>query len=482
MSGKDYRLFKTLDKLTKPKGIAIVGASEKPRSWGYMITHNLMEAGYSGEIFPVNPKLDKLFGLDVHSNIGKIGKIPDLALILVPKHRVFEVLEDCSNSGIEIVVVFSSGFSEIGEEGAPYEVKLSSLVQRLNIRMVGPNCNGFYNASMRLNATEIKSRFIKEGPMALISQSGFIGRSMTIWGARMGLNIGQFLALGNECDITVNDMIKYYGQDPSVKGIGVYIEGLKDGRGFMKTAREVAQEKVIVSLRAGKFAAGARAALSHTSKIAGNTGVYEGMLKQIGVTSVYTAEHLLCTTYALIDLPLLKGGRLGIVTIGGGYGVLLSDALSRVGLDVPELSQHLKSELRGIVTETRASVRNPIDLGATWPVDIDLVLKVSELILASDEVDGLVIHDLIDAINGSLWAGSEDIDIPLEKLENICSLSERFEKPLLICSPIRSLEMDGSELIRRRVFLRLEDIAVALSSSLFRRKWKTGIDSKIIRN
>ncbi len=206
------------------------------------------------------------------------------------------------------------------------------------------------------------------------------------------------------------------------------------------------------------------------------------MLKQVGVTSVDSAEHLLCTTYAMIDLPLLKGGRIGIVTIGGGYGVLLSDALSRVGLDVPELSQQMKSELRGIVTETRASVRNPIDLGATWPVDIDLVLKVSELILGSDEVDGLVIHDLIDAINGSLWAGSEDIDIPLEKLENICSLSERFEKPLLICSPIRSLEMDGSELIRRRVFLRLEDIAVALSSSLFRRKWKTGIDSKIIRN
>jgi len=474
LSGKDYRLFKTLDKLTKPRSIAIVGASEKPRSWGYMITKNLMEAGYKGELYPINPNLNKLFGTAVHSNIVEIGKTPDLALILVPKHRVFEVLEDCAKAGTEIVVVFSSGFSEIGEEGAPYEEKLSGLAQRLNIRIVGPNCNGFYNASMRLNATEIKSRFIKEGPMALISQSGFIGRSMTIWGARMGLNIGQFLALGNECDLTVNDMIKYYGQDPSVKGIGIYIEGLKDGRGFMKIARDVAQEKVIVSLRAGKYAAGARAALSHTSKIAGNTDVYEGMLKQVGVTSVYTPEHLLCTTYAMIDLPLLKGGRLGIVTIGGGYGVLLSDALSKVGLEIPELSQEMKSKLRGIVTETRASVRNPIDLGATWPLDIDLVLKVSELILSSDEVDGLVIHDLIDAINSTLWSGSEGIDIPLKKLDNICSLSERFGKPLLICSPIRSLEMEGSELVRRRVFLRLEDISVALSSSLHRGIWKNG--------
>ncbi len=474
MSGKDYRLFKTLDKLTKPRSIAIVGASEKARSWGYMITKNLMEAGYKGELYPINPKLNKLFGTAVHSNIGQIGKTPDLALILVPKQRVFEVLEDCAKAGTEMVVVFSSGFSEIGEEGAPYEEKLSGLARRLNIRIVGPNCNGFYNASMRLNATEIKSRFIKEGPMALISQSGFIGRSMTIWGARMGLNIGQFLALGNECDLTVNDMIKYYGQDPSVKGIGIYLEGLKDGRGFMKIARDVAQEKVIVSLRAGKYAAGARAAVSHTSKIAGNTDVYEGMLKQVGVTSVYTPEHLLCTTYAMIDLPLLKGGRLGIVTIGGGYGVLLSDALSKVGLEIPELSQEMKSKLRGIVTESRASVRNPIDLGATWPLDIDLVLKVSELVLSSDEVDGLVIHDLIDAINGTLWSGSEGIDIPLKKLDDICSLSERFGKPLLICSPIRSLEMEGSELVRRRVFLRLEDISVALSSSLHRGIWKNG--------
>lgn len=482
MSSKDYRLFKTLDKLTKPRSVAIVGASEKPRSWGYMITKNLMEAGFKGEIFPINPNLKKLFGTTVHSNIGQIGKTPDLALILVPKHKVFEVLEDCSKSGTEIVIVFSSGFSEIGEEGAPYEEKLFGLAQRLNIRIVGPNCNGFFNASMRLNATEIKSRFIKEGPMALISQSGFIGRSMTIWGARMGLNIGQFLAMGNECDLTVNDMIKYYGQDPSVKGIGIYIEGLKDGKEFMKTAREVAREKVIVSLRAGKYAAGARAALSHTAKIAGNIAVYEGMLKQVGVTSVSTPEHLLCTTYAMIDLPLLKGGRLGIVTIGGGYGVLLSDALSKVGLEVPELSQQMKLKLRGIVTETRASVRNPIDLGATWPLDIDLVMKVSELILSSDEVDGLVIHDLIDAINGTLWSGSEGNDIPLEKLHNICSLSERFGKPLLICSPIRSLEMEGSELVRRRVFLRLEDIAVALSSSLYRGNWKNDKDSKMIRN
>lgn len=482
MSGKDYRLFKTLDKLTKPRSIAIVGASEKPRSWGYMVTKNLMEAGYKGEIFPINPNLDKLFGTTVRSNIGQIGKTPDLALILVPKHRVFEVLEDCSKSGTEIVVVFSSGFSEIGEEGAPDEEKLSRLVKKLNIRMVGPNCNGFYNASMRLNATEIKSHFIREGPMALVSQSGFIGRSMTIWGAKMGLNIGQFLALGNECDLTVSDMIKYYGQDPSVKGIGIYIEGLKDGKEFMKTAREVAREKVIVSLRAGKYAAGARAALSHTSKIVGNTDVYEGMLKQVGVMSVNTPEHLLCTTFAMIDLPLLEGDRIGIVTIGGGYGVLLSDALSKVGLEVPELSPQMKSKLRGIVTETRASVRNPIDLGATWPLDIDLVLKVAETMLSSDEVDGLVIHDLIDAINGTLWSGSEGIDIPLEKLNNICLLSERFRKPLLICSPIRSMEMEGSDLVRRRVFLRLEDIAVALSSSLYRRRWIHYMDSKMIRN
>ncbi|MFQ6011589.1 MAG: CoA-binding protein [Nitrososphaerales archaeon] len=468
MSSKDYSLFKTLDKLTKPRSVAIIGASEKPRSWGYMVTKNLLEASYQGEIFPLNPKLSTLFGKAVHANLDKLGKTPDVALVLVPKQRVFEVLEDCSKSGIEIAVVFSSGFSEIGEEGAPYEEELSGLAKRLRIRLVGPNCNGFFNASTRFNATEIKSRFIKEGPMVLLSQSGFVGRSMTIWGAKMGLNIGQFVALGNECDLTVNDFLKYYGQEPSVKGIGIYLEGLKDGKEFMRTAREVAKEKIIVSLRAGRFAAGARAALSHTSKIAGNTDVYEGMLRQIGIPSVDSPEHLLSATHSLIDLPLLKGPRIGILTMGGGYGVLLSDALSRVGLEVPELSQDIKSTIRRVVTETRASVKNPIDLGATWPLDLLLVLKVSEILLSSKEVDGLVIHDLIDAIDTTLWSGSEGIKVPTEKLDELCLLSNKFDKPLLICSPIRSMEMERSDLVQRRVLLRLDDVAEALGCSLQR--------------
>ncbi len=452
-----------------PKSIAIVGASDRPFSWGYMITKNALESGFKGEVHLVNPHANMLFNRRAYSSIGKIlGKI-DLAVIVVPPQIVPQVIEECGSAGIKAAVVVTSGFSEAGREGALLENKLVEAARKENVRILGPNCNGVFNVSSSLNVSSISNMFLRDSGIAFLSQSGYLGHTLTVWGSRRNYHFGKFVATGNECDLSCVDFLEYLGEDTSVRAIMMYIEGLEDGRRFLDVAKKVSSKKPIIAIKAGRTREGSRAASSHTGALAGASVLYDTSFRQAGVIQVSSIEDMLRASAASVELPRLTGNRICILTLGGGCGVLLTDALASSGMEVPELSEDLKNELRRLIPQPRASVKNPIDLGAAWPLELNVVLGIIELILSQPDIDGLVIHDITDALKfPKYFEPDAKIGGELEFLEAMFRLVDRFGKPILAGSTMTGEENEFVSALQskgHRVHNSINEIATILHAS-----------------
>ncbi|HEX6083807.1 MAG TPA: GNAT family N-acetyltransferase [Thermoanaerobaculia bacterium] len=354
----------SIDSVFSPKSIAVIGASRNAGSLGAAIYQNLRDTGFQGPVYPVNPRAEGMY-----ASLSAIEGPVDLAMIVVPKEHVETVIDDCVAKGVGAVVVITAGFGETGADGRELEQRLLQKVRAAGIRMVGPNCMGVLNtaADVNMHAT-FSSVFPPRGSLAMSSQSGALGLAILEHAKSLNLGFSTFISVGNKADVSGNDLLQYWAEDPNTEVILLYLESFGNPKKFGEIARRVGMRKPIVAVKAGRSTAGARAASSHTGALATSDTIVDDLFRQSGVIRTQTLEELFDVAALLANQPLPLGRRVGIVTNAGGPGILASDACEGNGLEIPQLSEETQAKLREFLPPA-ASVGNPVDMIASASAD-----------------------------------------------------------------------------------------------------------------
>jgi acetyltransferase len=373
--------------MLNPKSVAAIGASEEEGSVGQSLMRNLMLGGERREIYPVNPKHDSIMGLKCYSKISDIPEHVDLAVIATPANTVPSIVEECALASVEGVIIVSAGFRETGEAGRKLEQEIAQVQKKYDIRVLGPNCVGLVRPHIGLNATFLKDN-PNPGPIAFVSQSGALGSAIVNWAVNSRLEFSMFASLGSSLDIDYGDMIDYLGEDPNTRSIIIYMEGVHDAKKFMSAARGFARSKPILVIKAGKHAAGAKAASSHTGALAGDFEVYDAAFRRAGVVRVDEIVDLFDCAEVLESKYLPAGPKLAVVTNAGGPAVLAADSIVDYGGQLADLSEDSKRILDSNLP-SYWSHGNPVDiLGDADEQRYEMAVRTC---IADPNVDGLLV-------------------------------------------------------------------------------------------
>ncbi|MDF0676020.1 MAG: GNAT family N-acetyltransferase [Nitrospira sp.] len=373
----------------QPQSVVVIGASRDPTSIGYRLLEALTANRFRGAVYPVNPHATEIAGVSVSPSLLAITEPIDLAVIAVPRDSVASVIDECAAKGVRACVIITAGFAEVGSEGSTLQRQLVAKVRQHGMRMIGPNCFGILNTdpTVRLNAT-FTSLFPPQGRVAMSSQSGALGLATLAGARRVQLGISSFVSVGNKADVSTNDLLQYWEEDPATDVILLYVESFGNPRRFARIARRVSHRKPIVAVKAGRTQSGSRAASSHTAALAASDVAVEALFRQAGVIRAETLDDMLVLATGLVAQPLPPGRRVGIVTNAGGPAILCADACEAGTLVVPELSARTKATLASFLPAV-AALNNPVDLIAS--ATPDQYAKAIETMLAADEVDALII-------------------------------------------------------------------------------------------
>jgi len=375
-----------LDALFNPGSVAVIGASSTFAKWGQMILSNIVAGDFQGRVFPVNPREKVLCGLPVYRHIQDIPETVDLAFITTPAHAVPSILQACGEKGVKGVVLITSGFSETDEAGKRLEKDIVSICREKGLTLIGPNTMGIICPYAGLFATGTHAR-PRKGSVAFISQSGNLGNQLIDWAEQQGIGISLFVGSGNEAVVTCTDYLEYLEHDPRTNIIMLYIESVGEGRRFFEAARRINRKKPVVVLKGGRTQAGQVAAASHTGAMSGEVTVFRAACRQAGLLNVAVPSELLDLSAGFSSLPLPRGKRVGIVTLGGGWGVVTADACNEKGLVVPDIPPEIIDAI-GRYLPPFWSKGNPVDLVGTRDPDVPLV-AVEEL-LKWEGIDAVV--------------------------------------------------------------------------------------------
>jgi acetyl coenzyme A synthetase (ADP forming)-like protein len=373
----------------QPKAVAVVGASRDPASIGYRVLEALIVNRFQGPVYPVNPNAQVVGSIRAYPSVRDLPEPVDMAIIVVPHDAVLTVIDDCAARGVRALVVITAGFAEVNADGRELQQELVEKVRGYGMRMVGPNCMGLINAdpAVRLNAS-FSPIFPPVGRVAMSSQSGALGLAIVAAARRLGLGLSTFVSVGNKADVSGNDLLQYWEEDPNSAVILLYLESFGNPRRFARIARRVGRRKPIVAIKSGRTLAGGRAAGSHTAAMATKEAAVDALFRQTGVIRADTLEEMFDLAPALGSQPLPTGRRVAIVTNAGGPAILCADACEAGGLVVPDLSTDTKSRLAAILP-TAASLGNPVDMIASaTPQQYG---QVVETVLSSDDVDALIV-------------------------------------------------------------------------------------------
>ena len=355
----------SLDAILKPQRIAVIGASRTPNTMGHRIVANLVRHGFTGAVYPVNPRAAAVHALPAWPSVLEVPHTPDVAIVTVPREHVLEVAEEAGRRGARGLVVVSAGFREVGGEGAERERALVEIVRRHGMRLVGPNCMGMINTdpAVRMNAT-FASPMPPFGRAAFVSQSGALGVSVLDYATEFGIGIAQFVSMGNKPDVSGNDLLLQWEHDPQIGVILMYTENFGNPRRFLEIASRITRSKPIIVVKAGRSAVGARAASSHTGALAASDSAVEALLAQAGVLRAASIEELFDMAMAFSVLQPPRSRRTAVIGNSGGPGVLAADALEERGLDLVEFTPATIERLQPLFPP-EASVRNPLDMIAS---------------------------------------------------------------------------------------------------------------------
>lgn len=397
-----------LDKIMRPKSIAVIGASTKPATIGSELMQRLRDYKFNGNIYPVNPKGGVIEGFQAYTSIAEIPGDVDFAIIIIPQKFVLDTLDQCNAKGIKGICIISAGFKEAGAEGVQAEKDLVAKLNEYGMRCVGPNCLGVLNThpDIRMDATFAEA-LPERGNIGFVSQSGALGGG--ILNILKDLNVGfaQFISIGNQADINAETAMEYWENDEDVQQILLYMESIANPENFRKLATRISKKKPILALKAGRSAAGASAASSHTGSLAGADKAANALLMQSGVIREYSLKNLFSTAKVFANCPIPKGDRVAIITNSGGPGIMATDAVCEYGLQMAPITDETKEKLKSFLPAA-ASVKNPVDMIASAP--IEHYKQTLETVIADKNVDMIMVIYLP-------FMGLKDIDVAKAVME-----------------------------------------------------------------
>jgi len=385
-----------LERLFNPSSVAVVGASNDARKTGNRYVKNLSGGAFKGSLYPVNPGEPEILGMKSYPRVIDIPGEVDLAIVVVPARFVPEVIGDCVRKGVQFAVVHTAGFAELGTEGAKLQAQMLEQIRRGPTRVIGPNCMGIYSPLAGINTVApVPAAREDTGPVAFVGQSGWVTENVLEMGYQRGLRFSKAVSIGNQSDLTIEDMLEYFGNEDDIRVIGFYIEGIKRGRELLRLAGEVSRKKAVVVWKAGRSEGGARATMSHTGSIAGDGAVADAALRQGGMAVAGNLEELIDLMVGFVSPVLPAGNTLGLLVEAGGGAVASADTADALGLRLPVLSEKTQRELADTmkpVLPPFAPPRNPVDI--VWGPAGDrqgFLVKCSRAILR--EVDSLLMID-----------------------------------------------------------------------------------------
>ncbi len=397
-----------LSKIMKPKSIAVIGASTKEHTIGSDIMKRLQEYKFKGSIYPVNPKGGIIEGLQAYTNVLEIPGEVDLAIIVVNAKFVLDTIDQCHQKGIKGLCVITAGFKETGAQGAELEKSLLSKVKEYGMRCVGPNCLGVVNTLPEVSMDGCFAESLPErGHIGFVSQSGALGGGILNILKDLNLGFAQFISIGNQADVNAETALEYWENEDDVQQILLYMESIQNPANFRKLASRISKKKPILALKAGRSAAGASAASSHTGSLAGADKAANALLNQSGVIREYSLKNLFATAKVFANCPIPKGDRVAIITNSGGPGIMATDAVCEYGMQMAKITDATKEKLRSFLPSA-ASVKNPIDMIASAP--IEHYKQTLETVIADDNVDMIMVIYLP-------FLGLKDIDVARAVME-----------------------------------------------------------------
>ena len=417
-----------LDALFRPRSIAIIGASQKELSIGNVIIKNLLHYGYTGDIYPINPKMDEIRGLKAYPTIFDVPEEIDLAHVIVPGKIVPQVIEECGLKGIKAVIINSAGFSEMGEEGIALQNEFLANAKKYGIRIFGPNCQGIINTDPAYKAyCDFTFTFPEPGGISVVALSSGVGAFIMQSLFDLGIGMRMYASNGNACDVSISDVIRYYGDDDETKAIILYTEGLSNPNEFMEVAKAVTKKKPILAMKAGRTEAGAKAAASHTGSLAGVDISTELIFEKTGILSFNNEEELCQAAMAFATQPIPAGNRVGVITNTGGPAVIATDELISSGLELPPLSDAAKDILSKTMLP-EAAIGNPVDVVATGGGAH--FRSALDVLMAEETIDAIYIN--------FVTAPFVDTD---EVARNIVEVSAMGRKPI-VCNFMTNLSLE----------------------------------------
>lgn len=379
----------SMARLLAPRSIAVIGAGRRRGSIGHEVFRNLLRYGFEGPVYPVNPGTNHVAGVRAFESVLAVPDDVDLAVITVPSDSVRAAVEQCAQKHVRGLVIISAGFAEIGQSGKEQEREMVAFARRHGMRIIGPNCLGIANTApgVRMHASFAPYEPLP-GRVAFLSQSGGLGIELMARAGQLGLGISSFVSVGNKADVSGNDLLQHWEEDPETDVILLYLESFGNPRKFSRLARRVARRKPIIAVKSGRTRAGTRAASSHTAAMAAPDVAVDALFRQAGVIRVDTLEQLFDTAQVLAHQPLPPGRRVAIIGNAGGPGILAADACESAGLEVPELGAATQEVLRSFVAEG-AAVRNPVDLvAAASPEHFG---RAMQSLLADEGIDAILV-------------------------------------------------------------------------------------------
>ncbi|MGQ9546410.1 MAG: bifunctional acetate--CoA ligase family protein/GNAT family N-acetyltransferase [Dehalococcoidia bacterium] len=405
-----------------PRSVAVIGASRQPGTIGNLLLKCILDSGFSGTVYPVNPNAAAVTSVKAYPSVLDVPNSVELAVIAVPASVVAEVVDECGRKGVRAIIVISDGFSERGPEGARREEELREITLGYGMRLIGPNCMGVINTdpAIRLNAT-FSPVYPPRGSIAFLSQSGALGLAILNYVNELNIGISSFVSVGNRADISSNDLLQYWQQDPTTRVILLYLESFGNPRKFGRIARRVSPIKPIVAMKAGRTWSGSQLA-SSTGAVATPQTASEALFRQAGIIRVDTLEELFNVAILLSHQPLPKGRRVAVVTNGRGPGILAADACGQLGLALPEFPEDTQQKLRSVMKRD-TGLSNPLDLTAQTTVEeFEGVLKT----LASDMTNDAAIAIFVPPV-------AVDREAMGQAVGRAARFFRRYQKPLVAC-------------------------------------------------
>jgi len=434
-------ILKQFEPIFYPKSLAIIGASNDPAKFGNIIFRSLLDMGFNGRIYPVNPAGQEINVLKVYSSIKAIPDEVNCAIITIPAPLVLNALKECMQKGVKGVEILKSGFKETGSpEGQRMEDEISNLA-RQGLRIIGPNCFGIYCPESGLTILPGQNFLRESGPVGFLAQSGGLCADFGQIAQGLGIRFSKMVSYGNGCDVNACDLLEYYFADPKTEIIGGYIEGVNDSARFLRILKENKGQKPVILWKAGLTSAGSQAVMSHTGSLSGAEKVWTGALRQAGVIQVESAEELIDTIYTFLYLPPETGPRVAVMGGGGAISVAASDTLERLGLAIPPFSPEIFQKLKASFPPVGNSLRNPVDLGN--PMIPPSMLKIVMEAAGQDEgIDTLIIIQILFYILFQLRHRLKMDDRPLrqfsfqpELLKACQEVKTKYKKPIILVLP-----------------------------------------------